>query len=57
VHMEAEPFDAVVIGSGQGDTPLSIALAKAGLKTAIVERKHFGGTCVFVFSQVKENWY
>lgn len=40
--MEAEPFDAVVIGSGQGGTPLSIALAKAGMKTAIVERNYVG---------------
>ncbi|MGH8629050.1 MAG: mercuric reductase, partial [Gammaproteobacteria bacterium] len=46
--MEAEPYDAIVIGSGQGGTPLSIALAKAGLKTAIVERNHVGGTCVNV---------
>jgi len=46
--MEAEPYDAVVIGSGQGGTPLSLALAKAGWKTAIVERNHIGGTCVNV---------
>ena len=46
--MEAEPYDAIVIGSGQGGTPLSLALAKAGLKTAIVERNHIGGTCVNV---------
>ncbi|MGH9883236.1 MAG: mercuric reductase [Pyrinomonadaceae bacterium] len=46
--MEAEPYNAIVIGSGQGGTPLSIALAKAGLKTAIVERNHVGGTCVNV---------
>lgn len=46
--MEAEPYDAIVIGSGQGGTPLSLALAKAGLKTAIVERNHVGGTCVNV---------
>jgi pyruvate/2-oxoglutarate dehydrogenase complex dihydrolipoamide dehydrogenase (E3) component len=46
--MEARPYDAIVIGSGQGGTPLSIALAKAGLKTAIVERNHIGGTCVNV---------
>jgi pyruvate/2-oxoglutarate dehydrogenase complex dihydrolipoamide dehydrogenase (E3) component len=46
--MEAEPYDAIVIGSGQGGTPLSIVLAKAGLKTAIVERNHVGGTCVNV---------
>ena len=46
--MEAEPYDAIVIGSGQGGIPLSMALAKAGLKTAIVERNHVGGTCVNV---------
>ncbi|MDQ6651673.1 MAG: FAD-dependent oxidoreductase, partial [Acidobacteriota bacterium] len=46
--MEAEPYDAIVIGSGQGGTPLSIALAKAGFKTAIVERNHIGGSCVNV---------
>jgi pyruvate/2-oxoglutarate dehydrogenase complex dihydrolipoamide dehydrogenase (E3) component len=46
--MEAETYDAIVIGSGQGGTPLSIALAKAGIKTAIVERNHIGGTCVNV---------
>jgi len=46
--MVAEPFDAIVIGSGQGGTPLSIALAKAGWKTAIVERNQVGGTCVNV---------
>ena len=44
--MEAEPYDGIVIGSGQGGVPLSIALARAGLKTAIVERNHIGGTCV-----------
>jgi len=46
--MEAEPYDAIVIGSGQGGTPLSLALAKAGLNTALVERNHVGGTCVNV---------
>jgi pyruvate/2-oxoglutarate dehydrogenase complex dihydrolipoamide dehydrogenase (E3) component len=46
--MEANQYDAIVIGSGQGGTPLSTALAKAGLKTAIIERKHIGGTCVNV---------
>ncbi|MBA3425472.1 MAG: mercuric reductase [Rubrobacter sp.] len=42
----AEHYDAVVIGSGQGGTPLSTALAGAGRKTAIIEREHLGGTCV-----------
>jgi pyruvate/2-oxoglutarate dehydrogenase complex dihydrolipoamide dehydrogenase (E3) component len=39
-------YDALVIGSGQGGTPLSRALAQAGRKTALVEREHVGGTCV-----------
>lgn len=42
--MKAETYDAIVIGSGQGGTPLSVALAKAGRKTVIVERDHIGGT-------------
>ena len=44
--MSTEQYDAVVIGSGQGGTPLSIELAKAGMHTALVERKHVGGTCI-----------
>ncbi|HLK04130.1 MAG TPA: mercuric reductase [Candidatus Acidoferrum sp.] len=39
-------YDAVVIGSGQAGTPLSRALADAGLRTALVEREHVGGTCI-----------
>ena len=39
-------YDAIVIGSGQGGTPLSTALAAAGMHTALIERKHVGGTCV-----------
>jgi pyruvate/2-oxoglutarate dehydrogenase complex dihydrolipoamide dehydrogenase (E3) component len=46
--MPAKAYDAIVIGSGQGGTPLSIALGKAGWKTAIVERNHIGGCCVNV---------
>jgi pyruvate/2-oxoglutarate dehydrogenase complex dihydrolipoamide dehydrogenase (E3) component len=41
-------FDAIVIGSGQAGTPLSIALAEAGRKTALVEGQHVGGTCINV---------
>ena len=39
-------YDAIVIGSGQGGTPLCTALAEAGLRTALVEREHVGGTCI-----------
>src|ERR1039457_5306097 len=41
-----EIFDAVIIGSGQAGTPLSTALAEAGMRTALIEREHVGGTCV-----------
>jgi pyruvate/2-oxoglutarate dehydrogenase complex dihydrolipoamide dehydrogenase (E3) component len=42
----ATTYDAVVIGSGQAGGPLAGALARAGRKTALVERAHVGGTCV-----------
>jgi pyruvate/2-oxoglutarate dehydrogenase complex dihydrolipoamide dehydrogenase (E3) component len=38
--------DAIIIGAGQSGGPLAGALAKAGRKTALVERKHVGGTCI-----------
>ena len=42
----SDEYDAIVIGSGQAGTPLSTALAGAGMRTVLVERKHVGGTCV-----------
>jgi pyruvate/2-oxoglutarate dehydrogenase complex dihydrolipoamide dehydrogenase (E3) component len=39
-------YDAIVLGSGQAGGPLAGALAKAGRKTALVERVHVGGTCI-----------
>src|SRR5215472_16601465 len=39
-------YDAIVIGAGMAGIPLSVALAQAGWKTAILERVHVGGTCV-----------
>jgi pyruvate/2-oxoglutarate dehydrogenase complex dihydrolipoamide dehydrogenase (E3) component len=41
-----QQYDAIVIGSGQGGNPLSMALAGAGMRTALIERKHVGGTCI-----------
>src|SRR5262249_40685451 len=35
-----------VIGAGQAGGPLASALARAGKRTALVEREHVGGTCV-----------
>jgi pyruvate/2-oxoglutarate dehydrogenase complex dihydrolipoamide dehydrogenase (E3) component len=42
----AQHYQAIVIGSGQGGTPLCRALAEAGLRTALIEREHVGGTCI-----------
>jgi pyruvate/2-oxoglutarate dehydrogenase complex dihydrolipoamide dehydrogenase (E3) component len=39
-------YDAIVIGAGQAGVPLSQALARAGWRTALIEMKHVGGTCV-----------
>lgn len=39
-------YDAIVIGAGQAGTPLCRKLAKAGLKTALIEKRWVGGTCV-----------
>ncbi len=44
--MEAQHYDAIVIGAGQGGIPLSRALADSGRKTALIEREHVGGTCI-----------
>jgi len=46
--MGEERFGAIVIGTGQAGPPLAVRLADAGRKTAILERKRFGGTCVNV---------
>ncbi|CAN7152585.1 FAD-containing oxidoreductase [Variovorax sp. LjRoot290] len=42
----SERYDSIVIGTGQSGPSLAVRLAQAGRKTAIVERKLFGGTCV-----------
>ncbi|WP_332824029.1 FAD-containing oxidoreductase [Ramlibacter sp.] len=46
--MAAETFDAIVIGAGQAGPALAARCSKEGLRTAIIERHHFGGTCVNV---------
>ena len=42
----SQQYDAIIIGSGQAGTPLSTALAQAGVRTVLIEREHVGGTCV-----------
>ncbi len=42
----SERFDAIVIGAGQAGPSLAVRLALDGRKTALIERKAVGGTCV-----------
>ncbi|MBD9651165.1 FAD-containing oxidoreductase [Ensifer sp. ENS09] len=39
-------FDAIIIGAGQAGPSLAGRLTAAGKTVALIERKHFGGTCV-----------
>ena len=41
-------FDAIIIGTGQAGPSMAQRMTREGLKTAIIERKLFGGTCVNV---------
>jgi dihydrolipoamide dehydrogenase len=42
----SEKYDLVVIGSGPGGYVAAIKAAQLGMKTAIVERREIGGTCL-----------
>ncbi|WP_316748735.1 mercuric reductase [Pedobacter gandavensis] len=39
-------YDAIIIGAGQAGIPLAKKLAEAGKKTAIIEERIVGGTCI-----------
>lgn len=39
-------YDVLIIGGGQAGIPLAHALAKAGRRVALAERKDLGGSCV-----------
>ncbi len=44
----SENFDAIIIGTGQSGPSLAARMTREGMRTAIIERKLFGGTCVNV---------
>ena len=44
----AHSYDAIIIGTGQAGPSLAAELSAAGMRTAIIERHRFGGTCVNV---------
>ena len=39
-------YDAIIIGAGQAGVPLARKLAAAGKKTALIEKRWVGGTCI-----------
>jgi pyruvate/2-oxoglutarate dehydrogenase complex dihydrolipoamide dehydrogenase (E3) component len=41
-----EHYDAIIVGVGQAGNPLATALSRAGWRTAVIERRFVGGTCV-----------
>lgn len=43
-----EQYDVLVIGGGPGGYSLAIAAAKKGMKVALFEKEHLGGTCLNV---------
>ena len=53
----ANHYDAVILGSGQGGKPLALALGKAGWRTAMIERKFIGGTCVNTGCTPQKPWW
>ena len=46
--MPIETFDAIVVGAGQAGPAIAARCSKEGLRTAVIERGPFGGTCVNV---------
>lgn len=41
-----QEFDAIIIGTGQAGPSIAARCAAEGLKTAVIEKSKFGGTCV-----------
>jgi pyruvate/2-oxoglutarate dehydrogenase complex dihydrolipoamide dehydrogenase (E3) component len=41
-----EKYDVIIIGAGQAGNPLSKAFAQAKKRTALIEEKYVGGTCI-----------
>ena len=46
--MTIEAFDAIVVGAGQAGPAIAARCSRQGMRTALIERGHFGGTCVNV---------
>jgi pyruvate/2-oxoglutarate dehydrogenase complex dihydrolipoamide dehydrogenase (E3) component len=42
---EAERFEVLILGSGEGGKKMAWHMARSGRRTAVVERKWIGGSC------------
>ena len=42
---DVERYEILILGSGEAGKYLAWTMAKAGHRTAMVERKHLGGSC------------
>jgi pyruvate/2-oxoglutarate dehydrogenase complex dihydrolipoamide dehydrogenase (E3) component len=52
---EAEQYDVVILGSGQGGKLLAWDLARSGKRVAVVERRWVGGSCPAVACMPSKN--
>src|SRR5271163_1690001 len=43
--METQPYEIVIIGTGEGSKFLAWTLARQGKRVAVIERKYIGGAC------------
>ena len=52
---QAEQFEVLILGSGQGGKLLAWDMARAGRRTAVVERRWVGGSCPNVACMPSKN--
>jgi len=43
--METQPYEIVIVGTGEGSKFLAWTLGKLGKRVAVIERKYIGGSC------------
>ncbi len=54
--MSSETYDAIIVGAGQAGPSIAERCSKEGLRTVMIERGHFGGTCVNVGCVPTKTW-
>ncbi|MEY4428075.1 MAG: hypothetical protein RLZZ182_764 [Pseudomonadota bacterium] len=54
--MTPENFDVIVVGAGQAGPAIAARCSREGLRTAVIERGAFGGTCVNVGCVPTKTW-